>query len=439
MVPAQRLVLLAILPLLLAMATAVDTSLLGPMLLVDGAMAAVALIDAMLARRPLISVERTFPVVMSVGRSNPVQLHLRSIGRRAVQVILQMDLPDDIGADDLPWSKLLPARGQAEGTVHLRPTRRGAFELGDTVLRYLSPLGLWYRQQRIPSRNTIRVYPDLKAVRAYELLARQNREALMARMARLRGGENEFERLRDYQRDDAYRALDWKATARRQKLTARSYQKERDQSVMVVLDCGRLMTAESAGLSQLDHALNATLMLTHVAVRSGDQVGLMAFDDQLRRYLPPTAGPQSSQRMIRATYDLFPALVHSDHFLAFEQLSNRLRKRALVVLFTQVVDQLGAERLLRMVKGLPRRHLVICVLFRDPDIDALVEAPLTAPLHADEPDVYLRAAAAETVLWREKLARDLAAGGAFVLHTPPAQCTPSLINQYLEIKARNLL
>src|SRR5262249_58801684 len=131
-----------------------------------------------------------------------------------------------------------------------------AREIGDRDVRYPSPLGLWQRQLRLSGRSVLRVYPDVKAVRTYELLARQSRENLLVRAVRLRGGENEFERLREYGRDDEYRNIDWKATARRGRLIVREYQQERNQTVVCLLDCGRLMTAESARLAHPHHTPN---------------------------------------------------------------------------------------------------------------------------------------------------------------------------------------
>jgi uncharacterized protein (DUF58 family) len=260
----------------------------------------------------------------------------------------------------------------------------------------------------------------------------------MVRTVRLRGGENEFEALRDYQRDDDYRAIDWKATARRQKLITREYQQERNQSVLCMLDCGRLMTAETQGLSQLDRALNAVLMLSHVATRAGDQVGLLAFDTRVRAFLPPQGGRRAAQRVVAASYDIHAQIVETDFEAAYGYLSQRLRKRSLVVLFTEVIDEVSAKSVVRTVRSLGPRHLALVVLFRDETLDAMAEPRRTEP-DIKVADLYQRAAAAEAILWRDRLVRDLQEAGALVLHVSPRKLTPSLINRYLHIKAQRLL
>jgi uncharacterized protein (DUF58 family) len=435
MIPAVRLVLLGVLPVLMSLAALVDATLLWPMLALDGGIVLVALVDLLMGLGTPVTARRQVPRVLSVGRDNPVTVDLESRSGRQLVVLLKDDLPSELVSQGLPARATVARRGRATITYHVRPTRRGAFQLGDHHLRTPTPLGLWWRQVRVAATDNVRVYPDVRAVRTYDLLARQNRDALLARAARLRGGETEFERLRDHLRDDPFRFIDWKATARRQKLTVRDHQQERDQTVVCVLDCGRLMTAETEGLSHFDHALNATLMMAHVATRSGDQIGLCAFDRQVRTYLPPMGGARATQRLITAAYDLHPTLVETDFSAAFDLLSVRLRKRALVVIFTQVVDDVSAQRLLRFMRGLPRRHLPLCILFRDGDVDRLV----------DEDDIpgdlglYVRGAAAETALWRDRLVRDLKAGGAHVLHPLPQKLTPALVNRYLEIKAQQLL
>jgi uncharacterized protein (DUF58 family) len=431
-------VLLALAPLALGIGMAFDASLLAPMLAADGALVLLAVIDGLLAGGRAVAVTREAPAVLSVGRANPIRLQLRSRARRRLAVTITDDRPPNVTVDNLPARATLDARGRASLVYHLHPSRRGAVELGGHTVRYPSPLGLWQRQLRLPARDTLKVYPDVKAVRAYELLARQSRENLLVRAVRLRGGENEFERLREYGRDDEYRNIDWKATARRGRLIVREYQQERNQTVVCLLDCGRLMTAESDGLAQLDHALNAVLMLAHVAARAGDQLGLMAFDARVRSYLPPAGGRRAAQRVAHATYDLHANLVETDFEGAFAELTKRLRKRALVVLFTQVIDDVSAQAVLRQVRSLRPRHLPVCVLFRDPELDRMAE-PTSGLATAPDGELFVAAAAAETILWRERLVRDLKTGGALVLHVPPRQTTPAIINRYLQIKAQHLL
>lgn len=436
-VPSARLALLAVVPLLFAIVTAFEPSLLWPTLLADLALLLVTATDAWLGRGVLARVEREPPRIFSVGRSNLVRLHVTSTAKQPLLVQVNDDMAAALVSEDLPTMAKVPAAGRVLIGYHVRPTRRGLYELGDHYLRWATPLGLWQRQIRIPARDPVRVYPDVHAVRTYEMLARQSLENRMVRTVRLRGGENEFEALRDYQRDDEYRAIDWKATARRQKLIAREYQQERNQSVLCMLDCGRLMTAESQGLSQLDHALNAVLMLAHVATRAGDQVGLLAFDERVRTFLPPQGGRRAAQRVIAASYDLHAQVVETDFEVAYGYLSQRLRKRSLVVLFTEVIDEVSAGSVVRTVRRLGPRHLALCVLFRDQAVQDMAEPHGMNPVAPA--DLYQRAAAAEAIVWRDRLVRELEEAGAMVLHVSPGKLTPAVINRYLRIKAERLL
>ncbi len=439
MIPSRALVLLSVGPLILSFLTLMDPSLLVPMFITDGAIALLALIDALLARKPLVTLQRRAPTVLSIGRTNIVTYDFRSYARRKLHITLQDDLYATATSEDLPIDVDLAARGSTSSKARVIPSRRGAFTLGDCFLRYTSPLGLWIRQLRISVPTNVKVYPDLAAVREYELLARQDRDPAGIRSSRRRGGESEFERLREYRREDEYRSVDWKATARRKKLIAREYQLESDQSVVFLLDTGRLMTAEFANLSLFDHALNATLMLSHVAGRAGDKVGMIAFAEEVQAYAPLTGGARAAQKIVQSGYHLEPTFSPTNYSAAFDALSVRVKKRCLVVLFTQVVDEVASAELVRVMRAMLPRHLPVLVLLRDVDVDALAQgkSPHTALISGTSP--YVRGAAAELLSFRDKLVRSLERQGVLVIDVAPADLTPSLINRYLEIKARHLL
>ncbi len=431
MIPARPLVLLFIVPLGLALATLADRSLVWPMIAADLGIVLLAALDALLARRALVSVERAAPAVLSLQRPGVVTLELRSTSRRKLRVEVHEDLFDAGESDELPLVAEVPARGHVTARYKLTATRRGAHTLGDHHVRYRSPLGLWTRQLNLRASTIIKVYPDVEAVRAYELQARKDRDPTGSRSTRQRGGESEFARLRDYRRGDEYRAIDWKATARRQKLTAREYQLESNQTVLFLLDAGRLMTAEAGGRSLFDCSLDAAVMLSHVAARGGDRVGMLSFADEIKGYAPPTAGQGAARRVVQAGYDLYPELVETSYARAFGEVGVRVRKRSLLVLFTQVVDEVSAAELVRHARGALPRHLPLVVLLRDEDLDGLVEGKGTSP--------FVRGAAAELSSNREHLIRDLERHGVLVLDAKPKDLTPSLVNRYLEIKARHLL
>jgi uncharacterized protein (DUF58 family) len=452
LIPTRSLVWLAMLPLALACLVPFDESLLWPMLVADAGLLVIAVIDAVLSGRRLVTVSRRSAEVFSIGRSNPVTVELRSHSRRPLQVELTCELFDHAEAEGLPIRVDLRPRARTVERFRVTPHRRGAFSLGDNIVRYRSPLGLWKRQVRYPAHHGVRVYPDVQAVRTWELLARDDRQHSLMRTTRRLGGESEFEQLRDYSRDDEFRSIDWKATARRGKLTARQYQLESNQNLMFVLDAGRLMTAESSSerqpsaqspgparavesLSLYDHALNASLMLAHVAARGGDRVGLLSYAQQVQAFAAPTAGRKAVRALIQASYALHPELVEPNAEQAFALLNVRVRKRSLVILFTQVIDERGANELVRVTRSLSPRHLPLIVLFRDVEVHALLEADHKAT----DVDLYTRGAAAEIVAWREQLLRKLRERGALILDVDPRDLTPALINRYLEIKARHLL
>jgi uncharacterized protein (DUF58 family) len=432
--PGRTLILALAAPIALALAAMPEPALVRTIVMVDVAIVAMALLDLLFILRPAVTVERSVPETLSLARSVPVELTVKSRARRRLKVEINDAIFEEAKAEGLPVKLEVGARQVRRASYRLKAMARGVRMLGDHYVRYASPVGFWTRQLKIPASTQLRVYPDVQAVRYYELLARQNRDQWTSRMTKLRGGDTEFERLRDYLPDDDFRRIDWKATARRRKLTTREYQLEKNQNVVFMLDCGRLMTAVWDGLTALDYALNATLMLSHVAIRRGDLVGLIAFDEKVRRLVKPAGGISASSHIIQSTFDLFPQMVESDYEGAFRALRRHVRKRTLVVYIGHAIDDATARRIQRLNRELLPQHLPLCVLLKDREVESRAQA-----LSRTADEVCTQAAAAEVLLWRDRLITEMQRGGVMVLDVLHKQLTGALVSKYLEVKARALI
>jgi uncharacterized protein (DUF58 family) len=233
---------------------------------------------------------------------------------------------------------------------------------------------------------------------------------------------------------DEIRHVDWRASARRDDLVVRQYQAESNQNVVFAIDTGRGMRGESQGITSIDHALGAALLTADVALRGGDRAGLLTFDDKPRTFLRPTGGRSGGRKLTRAVHALDANLSATDYRSAMVFLKTQLKARSLFVVFTNLLEPRSARDLAAAVKSLMPRHLPLCVLMRDEEVEALATAPITS-----EADALVRAAAAETLAWRDGIVRTLKNAGALVLDARPDEVTPLLVKRYLEVKARRLL
>jgi uncharacterized protein (DUF58 family) len=406
----------------------------APLLALDVALGLLALLDLLLVLPARVEVERHAAAIFSVGRPNPVTLRLRNRGGRALAGAIVDDPLGEAEASGLPGHFELAPHGAAALTYEITPTRRGPRRFEAITLRYPSLFGLVARQERTALPAAVDVYPDVHAARALELLRRQGRQDVRLGSMRVRGGDTEFERLRPYARGDEIRHVSWKATARRDDLTVRQFQAESDQNVMFALDVGRSMRGEWRGLSGVDHALNAALLVADVAIRAGDKAGLIAFDDVPRTFLPPSGGRSGARKLTRAAYALEPGLAATDYRAATTFLSARMKARALVVVFTNLLEPRAAIELASALRSLQPRHLPLCVLLRDEDLEqlALVRPDTRA-------GIFERAAAGEALAARDAVIRELRHAGAIVVDAAAEEVTAAVVRQYLEIKARRLL
>lgn len=434
--PTLRLLAAFAIPCVLTTALLIWSDLFLVVAITDIAVIIVAIADLWnMPKLRMFSCERSVSRIASLQAPQRVTLVVSNHSRRAAHVSIRDDVPNEFVVHPQDFALRLAAISRATMHYEFRAGRRGAWNFRYTYVQVRSRLGLWRRLLKYSVESEVHVYPDMKQLSEYAVLARTNRLSLVGvRRTRRIGQDNEFERLRDYTLDDNYRYMDWRATARRNKLTVKDFQTNQSQRVVFLLDCGRMMTNEAGGLSLLDHSLNAMLMLSFVALRQGDSVGLVCFSDQIHNYVPPRGGMNQMNRLLHAVFDRFPQLVESRYDEAFLYLDSHCKKRSLVVLVTNVIDEVNAHQVQQYLGVLVGRHLPLGILLRDHRLFDPVQQPV-----ASSSQLYRAAAAAEILAWRHQVITNLQHRGVLALDVFPEQMTAPLINQYLEIKARHLL
>ena len=398
-----------------------------------GVLVLLVLLDAaLLGRIPLPTVERSLPAALAVGEWHEVRIRLDSRTNAALSV--WDHTPPSWEVEGMPRPLKLQEGQWTEVVYRARPRERGLQVVAQLDLLLTGRLGLLVRRALVEQADTVRVYPNFREVSKYALLALDNRLASMGiHMQRRRGEGTEFFQLREYRKGDTLRQIDWKAVSRRRQLISRDYREEQNQRVVFLLDCGRRMHArEGKGLSHFDHALNALLLLSYVALRQGDQVGLMTFSGH-DRWLPPRAGTDVMTSLLNGVYDLSTTTAPSDYAEAAFRLATRQRRRALVVLVTNLRDD-DAGDLPAALAPLRRKHLLLLASLREP---ALRHA-LTAPVRDFDSAVDV-AAVHHYVRQRRATHQVMARRRMMTLDCEPAELPVGLVNKYLEIKRSGML
>lgn len=385
-------------------------------------------VAAFSAGRPALAVERRVAPSLPLGEWSEVRLRLISEESLDLQLEVFDHYPTSAELEGLPVTLTIPAGGAIELVYRLRPRRRGDVKFDRVEIWRRSAFDLIRRRFRLGEPERVRVLPNFRPVLVQGLIGMEERVAQSGiHLQRRRGEGLEFQELRDYRDGDSQRQIDWKATARRGKLISRQYQDERNQQIVLLLDCGRRMHATEGDLTHFDHVLNAALLLSYVALRQGDAVGVQAFAGE-ERWLPPTRGPGTLHRVLDALHDLETSNESPDYLGAATQLMARQSRRALVLVLTNLRDEF-ADELLPTIRMLRRRHLVLVASTRELALARLRDQPVTdhrSALSVSAAGLYLTARASA-----HHRARD---AGAFILDAEPQELPLALVARYLDIK-----
>jgi uncharacterized protein (DUF58 family) len=396
--------------------------------------AAIIVADLVLAVAPAsLELQAVTPRMTGVGRPEPVALQARFEGRAPRQIELAVAGDERLQLHPLR-QRLEITGGQAEATLVLKARRRGEGQLGGLWARWRGPLGLVWRQRAERPDATVAVTPDVQGVKE-EALRLFARDAPLGQKVQLDVGEGaEFHALKEFQTGMDLRAVDWKQSARHGRLVGREYRVERNHHVILALDCGRLMSAPVAGEPRVDHAINAALLLAFTSLKLGDRVGLFAFDSRPRVASGAAAGAGAFGVLQQLAAAIDYSAEETNFTLALTSLSGQLKRRALVVVFTDFADATSAQLMVENLGRLTRTHLVLFVTFRDEELETLIS---TAPQSAD--DVSRAVIAQALARQREVVIGRLKRMGVQVVEASAGALGPQLVNAYLDIKRRELV
>ena len=407
---------------------------------ITGGLVLVALLDAFVGTSPgVLLLRREHPPVVVAGGKATITWEVRSESRRSLRVAVADDLAPSLRARTRRFSVKLPPGGSATVSSTVHPLRRGRFALDHLTVRIDGRLGIGSRQVRVPISTVLRVHPPFRSRQQAELKLRRARVLEIGlRTARGLGGGTEFEQLREYGPDDEFRRIDWTATARAGRTIVRTYRAERNQSVLLLLDNGRTMAGRVGGVPRVEHAMDAAMMLSTVAVGLGDRCGLVAFDRSVRQVVPIARRVDQVGRITEGMYDLEPELTESDYATAFARVVTVARRRALLVLMTDLVDQAVDEALLPALPMLTRTHLVVIGSVRDPQVEAWASGGVDDGVDP-EAAAFRQASAIQTLSDRRRVAARLRGMGATVVDATPGRFASELTDVYLSAKSTGRL
>lgn len=438
MIPARRLY--GLLGLGVAIAALV-ASLLPPALRLEGAVSVVVLydlvvlflgwIDSQKVKSRRVQVRRLHLNRLSIHRDNPVTLSIQT--QHPAILIIDDQYPEAFAASPAQLKLILDAGTTHDATYTVHPTQRGEYAWGDITLRQLGPWKLGWHIWTVSQAQKVSVYPDLIGLRALTIrLTLQSAGAI--RQARQRGIGTEFAELKDYGMGDDPRLIDWKATARRDRPLVRVLEPEHEQTLIILLDRGRLMTAQVQGITRFDWGVNAALSLAVAGITRGDRVGIGVFDRQIQTWIPPERGQTHLSKLIERLAPIQPVLLEPDYFGASTTLVNHQTRRALVVMITNIIDATASSELLTALGHLTPRYLPFCVTLRDPEVDQQAhKTPQTLT------STYARAVALDLLSQRQLAFAELKQQGVLVLDAPAPSVSEQLVDRYLQLKARNRL
>ncbi len=382
-----------------------------------------------------LSASRSCAGRFSLGDNNDVRLDLSNHSPMKLRLTLVDELPVQLQTRDMALHCQVAAGESHSLSYPVRPVARGAYAFGHLLVFASTAAGLAERRFRFAEPVTVKVYPSYLMLRKYELMAATNNlTELGIKKVRRAGNNTEFEQIKDYVQGDDYRTINWKASARRSHLMVNVYQDERSQQVFSLIDKGRLMQQSFDGMTYLEYAINASLVLSYVALHRQDKAGVITFDDRMGPFVPAERSGGQMQRILEALYGLQTSFGESDYSILCPNVDRLVGRRSFFVLYTNFTDFSSLERQLPYLRLLNQRHRLLVVFFEDVELRDYMASPIQGV-----EDCYQHVIAGKLAYERRLIINTLKQNGIFGLLSSPQNLSVDVINRYIEMKSRHLL
>ena len=383
-----------------------------------------------------IRAQRKVPDAFSNGDQNKVEIIIRNRYPFKSRVKVIDELPDQFQRRDFLLESTVDGSSATTLHYHLRPVERGEYKFHGINVFVRSPLGLVVKRERIDAEQTVKVLPSYVHLRQFELLAHSNNLAEAGnKKIRKIGHSLEFEQIKEYVTGDDIRSINWKATARKGgQLMVNNYTDERSQQVYCIIDKGRVMKMPFEGMTLLDYAINATLILSKVALIKQDRAGLITFAESIGHFLPANRKAAQMASILDALYNQQTKFLESNFEKLNTLIRTRITQRSLIILFTNFESLSGLQRQLPFFRSIARSHLLLVVFFENTELRQLTESRAT-----DVESLYIKTIAEKFVYEKRLIVKELQQHGIFSILTAPKNLTIDTVNKYLELKARQAI
>ena len=378
---------------------------------------------------------RETPELLSNGDPNDIYLHLENYYPFDIQANIIDELPFQFQRRDVSFREKLPKGTSKTILYQLRPTERGEYHFGALNVMVSSPLSLVSRRYVFSADKMVPVYPSYIQMRKFELIAFSNQklEYGIKKIRRI-GHSMEFEQIKDYVVGDDYRIVNWKATARRNQLMVNQFQDEKSQQVFSVIDSGRVMKMPFEGMSLLDYAINASLVISNIAIKKGDKAGLVTFAEKMGIVLPAKNQMRQMRTIQEGLYNLQTRFLESDYEKLYANIRHKINRRSLFLLFTNFESLSALQRQLPSIRKIAKRHLVVVIFFENTELKQLLDTPADGIL-----PIYQKTIAEKFAFEKRQIVKELQLHGIQAILTSPQNLTVNTINKYLELKSRGLI